>query len=305
MIPRPAAGPPDLEAAVEAVTASLLAAFPDELFETLLLHIDRRVGRSLLFRAVSPARRVIAKAVADAAPARRLLARQARLQRRAARALRGDAEARVPQVLHLDGPVLLMAEAPGRTLAAGLEAAPEQATEALRRAGRWIGAYHAVSLTPAPFDGAAEALWLERLLAGGPLADRLPEAARALRAAQGLPMAQAVTHRDLHPGNLILAPSGMVWGLDFENERPDIALRDLLSLLMEAMARLDAPPEPLAAALLEGWRGRAAAETDPRVALAFQRHQALAALARLPVGGQGRRWRWLAHLADLDRPLFG
>lgn len=285
--------------------AALRVAFPEERFEILLLHADRRGSRSLLFRAESPARRLIAKAVGDLAPTRRLLARQARLQRQAARALRGDAEARVPQVLHLDGPVLLMAEAPGRTLAACLEAAPERACDLLRRAGRWIGAFHAASLAVAPFDGAAEARWLERLLAGGPLADRLPEAARALRAAQGLPMARAVTHRDLHPRNLILAPSGMVWGLDFENDRPDIALRDLLSLLIEVMVRLDTPPEALSGPLLEGWRGRAAAETDPRVALAFQRHQALAALARLPAEEQGARRRWLSRLADLDRPLFG
>ena len=117
--------------------------------------------------------------------------------------------------------------------------------------------------------------WLARL--GGGTAELTALADQAA----GRPALQAVTHRDLHLGNLILRGNGLTYGLDFENSRPDVALRDPLMLLLDAalkggieaqdlpgMARaFGLPPSP-----------------DPAPVLFFQRFLAEAQIARLQDG---------------------
>lgn len=248
------------------------------------------------------------------------LAVQFHQQRRGFRAMAGDPEVRIPRVFGLsrDGRALIMAWVRGQSLDV-LCGASSPGPELLEQTGRWAGAWHASSVTSLPFAADAAMSWLGQLFdhagarARADLAGRIDALGAMLPGVNGAEMAGAITHRDLNLRNLILTPQGILYAVDFGNTRLDYAIRDLLFVLGQSVVRTGPVPETaqilvLAGALQRGWRARfGPAVQDQRAALAFQRHQALAGLARLPDDlrpGQRLRRDWLLWLADHPEPLF-
>lgn len=264
--------------------------------------------------------RIVKTVAADPAEEARL-ARQARRQAQVWKALAGDGTARVPQPFrHEASPrALVMEDAVTASAAAiwqgGLSA--ERQLHQLQRCGDWLGAFHGPTLAVAPFDPAPHLRWLARLAPPeGEAAELVPWLERQAEDAAGQPVLRAVTHRDLHLKNLILRPNGQTYGLDFENTRPDIALRDLLMLLGDAALRGGFEGDAAAvtaagAALGQGYAGRLAATAadgqGAAPALFFQRFFAATQLLQL-AGRQGalaaRRRRFLGELAVRPAPLF-
>lgn len=245
------------------------------------------------------------------------LAQQARRLRQVWRHLRDDALARVPRPWHLtaDGTALVMEDALGRQAALAWWPAMEfdLCLRQLQRFGDWIGAFHAPTLQGVAFDPGPHLRWLARIEA--PTDDlAAPGLLAAARAADGKPALQAVTHRDLHLKNLILRQGGAVFGLDFENGKPDVALRDPLMLLVDAALRGGFDRDAMllaraAAALWRGYRARIGPTLPqaPEAALFFQRFHSTAALARLGAPeGEGSRRRAELHrmIQALHAPLF-
>ncbi|EPX76042.1 phosphotransferase family protein [Salipiger mucosus] len=162
--------------------------------------------------------------------------------------------------------------------------------DALHRAGRWLGAFHAPEARDHPFRPKGQIAWLHRLLDWHSEGRRQIPDPTAFRAevarleemfpdVRGRPAWRAVTHRDMHLDNLLPVPGGMV-GLDFENDREDEPHRDLVWLLVDALARSERPDVTgYAAAIAQGYADRT---TDPAARLFLQRLFALGIWANTP-----------------------
>lgn len=164
-----------------------------------------------------------------------------------------------------------------------------EASAPLRNAGRWISSFQHSTLKPATFDAKPHMNWLlqklkrhEEKLLVIPDYDAFMVDFRELEQcaaqSQGLPSTRCVTHRDFHLGNLLFGRKGAVYGIDFENQKQDDALRDVMSFLFDFAIKWPAQATPFesfqtAAAVL--WQGYADHSTAPAVFEFFQKFSAL------------------------------
>nr|WP_254899217.1 aminoglycoside phosphotransferase family protein [Thalassococcus arenae] len=231
---------------------------------------------SCVFRLDSPTRPAVLKVWSPAMSAK--AARQVARQDAVARGL-GDGAFRAPAILFFDPDrhVVAMALVAGRDAGALWQDSGDLAH--LRRAGSWVAALHGLSAEQVAFRPAGLLNWLDRLQAelveGGrpiPDAESFREAAAGVQAlastVRKAPARRAITHRDLNLSNMIIGD--MVWGLDFENDRPDDAARDIAHLALDAMARAPQAiaPRAVLAALRDGYGDSG---TAPEVTLFLQR----------------------------------
>ncbi|GGG76770.1 hypothetical protein GCM10011415_26960 [Salipiger pallidus] len=186
----------------------------------------------------------------------------------------------------------------------------------LEAAGRWLRRLHDLEAQPHPFRPRGHVSWMERVLAWqadgtrnypdakdfAAEAEELTAMAPALR---GLPAWRAVTHRDLHLSNLLATAEGVI-GLDYENAKHDEPLRDLVTLLIDAMAEAgDHTPRSMAAALSKGY---GACEIPAEAVLFLQRTFALGEWSRTPESAsvaQSARYYAARAVISADAPLFG
>ncbi|MBR9840774.1 MAG: aminoglycoside phosphotransferase family protein [Rhodobacteraceae bacterium] len=218
-----------------------------------------KARRAQVFCAARPDERIVVKvyAPASADKARAQVARQ-----RAVVTALPDA---APEVLFFDESrlVLGMAYADGPSLSALWPHLSEaDRASRLQAAGHWLRRLHGTSLEPHPFRPKGQLAWLQKLIMqhefGGRLIPdvgqfRLEVAALAEQVPEvrGTPSVRAVTHRDLHLSNLMLTSNRLI-GLDFENDAPDEPMRDLVALLLDAVAH-GGGLEALSEALGEGY----------------------------------------------------
>ena len=269
--------------------------------------------RAQVFCAAHPDRHLVAKVYAPAEAAR--AAAQAARQAKLGRALAAGPW-RVPQVLGFDADrrVLVMDYAPGATLAAlwpGLD--PDAKAALMTRAGGWLAALHGLSRRQGKLRPARQIGWLARRLTeardGLRPFPEIAEFAQALAQLEalvpelrGLPVPRAVTHRDLHLSNLVVS-DGALWGLDVENAAEDDPARDLVALLIDAVA-LGGDIAPMAAALASGYDDR---DTPAELRLFLQRAYALGLWCRTPAQPSQRQALKLAAarlIIRSDAPLI-
>ena len=160
----------------------------------------------------------------------------------------------------------------------------------LTASGRWLRRLHDLEAQPHPFRPKGHVSWMERVLgwhADGSrtypdaedFAAKTEELTAMAPALRGLPAWRAVTHRDLHLSNLLATPEVVV-GVDYENAKHDEPLRDLVTLLIDAMAEAgEHTPRPMASALSKGY---GACEIPPEAVLFLQRTFALGEWSRMP-----------------------
>nr|WP_274705680.1 aminoglycoside phosphotransferase family protein [Salipiger pentaromativorans] len=266
-----------------------------------------------VFCAATPDRRLTVKVFA------RDLAEKARAQAARQRELAAALPGQVADWLFFDETALVlgMSYVDGPSLAAlwpHLDAA--RAGQRLEEAGRWLAAFHGLTRVAHPFRPKGQIAWLNRLLEQHADGRRqIPQIAQfrgevetleaMFRAVRGKPAQRAVTHRDLHLSNLMVTERGLV-GLDFENDKPDEPLRDLVVLLIDALARHGkaADPVPAAEALR---RGYGPTGTDPQALLFLQRLFALGVWAATPSEPslhQTARYLAARRIVEAATPLF-
>ncbi|WP_353472432.1 aminoglycoside phosphotransferase family protein [Salipiger sp. H15] len=273
---------------------------------------EDRPMRAQVFCAAHPGEHLVVKVFA---PAQADKARAQAARQRAVAAQMREGPWRAPEVLFFDAGrlVLGMGYAAGPSLAELWQQLPEARRDVpLEAAGSWLAALHRPTLEPRKLRPRGQLDWLAAQLqeAGDGMAD--PEGfARDLAAlealfpaARGQAATRAVTHRDLHLANLVSA-GGALWGLDFENDSPDAPYRDLVALLIDALALA---PEPDAArfgaALARGYGDRV---TAPDARLFQQRAYALGSWARTPAEPSLRQRARLAAakmILAADKSLF-
>ncbi|MCT4369625.1 aminoglycoside phosphotransferase family protein [Yangia mangrovi] len=279
-----------------------------------LKNLDRPM-RAQVFCAAHPREHLVVKVFA---PAFAEKARAQSLRQHAVATQMSDGPWRAPEVLFFDELrlVLGMAYAPGPSLAELWPQLPAEKRDAtLEAAGSWLAALHRPTLEPGKLRPRGQLDWLARLLQrareGG---NGLPDVEKFSRALsdletlfpeiRSLPATRAVTHRDLHLANLVSA-EGALWGLDFENDAPDAPYRDLVALLIDALASAPEPDAPrFAAALARGYRDDI---TAPAARLFAQRAYALGTWARTPAEPslrQGARLAAAKMILAADKPLF-
>ncbi len=269
-------------------------------------------SRSTIFRATGGPAPVVVKVWAPACAA--MAARQATRQTDVAQMMTGatDGAARV-LLWQADLLALVMEDAGPQDLRAF---AAVDAVATLHRAGRWVAAFHAPTLRPHPFRPAGHVGHLERLIAEVrdgtrriPEPDRFCHLARAVAATgpalRNRPAMRCITHRDLTLANLIGTPTGRVTGIDFENDREDDPLRDLVSLVFETMPLVPDLPLDTAARACSGAYG--ASLCDAETGLFLQRALALGYWARTPTEPSRRQsilWAAAEQVLSRDLPLF-
>lgn len=271
---------------------------------------------SQVFCAATPGERLTFKVWAPAFAER--AAAQAIRQREVAAAM-GSGPHRAPAEAFFDAEALClgMDYVDGPTLAElwpGLTSSERCAH--IEQAARWIAAFHATSLRPHPFRPRGQVSWLHRLLDWHEEGRRdIPDIAAFRRETaaletmaediRGRPGIRAVTHRDMHLGNLIAAEDAL-WGIDFENPKEDEPYRDLVWLLVDAMARApgETPMTGLAAAIARGYGDDT---TDPGVRRFLQRLFAMGVWAATPANPslrQAARHAAAREIVSWSGPLF-
>lgn len=261
-------------------------------------------GAAHLFAAERPEGPILIKVWADADRA----ARQARRQTEVVQALHAGA-CRAPEVLFFDTSCRAMAmpRIDGTDLAALWRAGGAEVAEG---AGRWLRAYHGLTLDPCPFDPTGQVNWLSRLIASAqdgrraiPDPDGFAKAARGVQAmaggVTGRPSARAVTHRDMTLSNLMRDGNGTVWGLDFENSRMDEPLRDVFTLALDLMTLGAAGASDGEQAVSDLRHGYGAEQADPAVRLFLQRCFCLWVWANTPETPSARQLRRIEVAEDL------
>jgi aminoglycoside phosphotransferase len=218
---------------------------------------------------------------------------QAQRQAEVAQAL--TTGARAPRVLFFDAQrlVLAMPYLTGADLSARWRAGHHDVPE---HAGAWLRAFHALTARDAPFWPKGQVNWLNRLVDAGQSGtreivefDRFRAAAMQVQArakhARGKPCRKAVTHRDMTLSNLIRA-DGQTWGIDFENPKPDDALRDVFTLALDLAAMA---PERTQSALPALRRAYGDTVTAPEVRLFLQQCFCLWVWANTPAQPSARQ----------------
>ncbi|WP_226621347.1 aminoglycoside phosphotransferase family protein [Alloyangia pacifica] len=279
-----------------------------------LKNLDRPM-RAQVFCAAHPDEHLVVKVFAPAF-AERAQAQAAQQRRVAAQMQAGPW--RAPEVLFFDPArhVLGMAYAPGPSLAELWPNLPAEKRDVpLEAAGSWLAALHRPTLQSRKLRPRGQLDWLAAQLqkarkgeAGFPEHEKFSRALADLEVlfpeARGQAATRAVTHRDLHLANLVCA-EGALWGLDFENDQPDAPYRDLVALLIDALASAPEPDAPRFAAALA--RGYGDEITAPVARLFAQRAYALGSWARTPAEPSTRqraRLQAAKMILAADKPLF-
>ncbi|EIE51947.1 hypothetical protein AL036_03845 [Salipiger aestuarii] len=311
--PGPAATHIDIRTARDSARLALARHCPAGRFGLGSLRNAAADRRAHVFCAATPDARLVVKVFAPSGgdKGRAQFARQdlvaTALPGRAPEVLFYDDELRVLGMRYVDGPSL--AEIwPTLT-------PPEQLAK-LERAGDWLAAFHALTVAPHPFRPRGPLDWLIALAEShrqrrreipdfAVFEQHVAELQGAFPRVRGTPSQRAILHRDLHLSNLMQTRDGLV-GLDFENNRPDEPLRDLVWLLVDAMARGDPeqPPHPAASALAAGYR-QIAARADAMIFI--QRLVALGIWANTttrPSQHNVARFVAARQIAGVKEPLF-
>lgn len=295
--------------------AALAEQRPGRAFGLGCLKNEDRPMRAQVFCAAHPDEHLVVKVFAPA------LAEKAHAQaarQRDVAAQMQDGPWRVPEVLFFDPDrlVLGMAYAPGPSLAELWTRLPaDKRRVPLEAAGRWLAAMHRPTLQTRKLRPRGQLDWLEAQLAQAretetPVPEtenfslRLAELQALFPEVRGQPATRAVTHKDLHLSNLVSA-GGALWGLDFENGQLDAPYRDLVGLLIDALATCPEPDAPgFGAALARGYRDEI---TAPEARLFLQRAFALGTWTRTPAEPSTRqraRLQAAKMILAADRPLF-
>ena len=164
-----------------------------------------------------------------------VVSRQFRRQRQVFQAFKDSAQW-VPRPMALDDahPVFIMETVPGHSFR-DLWAA-DAAADLCTRAGGWLAAFHGLSHEMRPLQTAPMLRWLDTLMSD-PLRDARARLDGLAAQADGKPAPHAIIHGDFHGGNLMLTPDGRTFGFDFENTKPNLALRDIFLFLTDATLR--------------------------------------------------------------------
>ena len=230
---------------------------------------------------------------------------------------------RVPEPLLHDASlgVLLMEDGWGQRAETLWRQGGAPALRAMQAAGRWLHRFHGLTLRAAVFSATPHLNWLTRSLeaqAAGTraipdfaaLSAHLPRLQALAKAADGQPSPRCITHRDFHLRNLVIRPKGRIYGLDFENDRPEDPLRDILFLLTDA--GLTAPDGcDLTAAIAAFHTAYGPLPAAPQVAEFLHLYHMLSAWAGLdestaPLGPNRKaRLRVLQRLAASEGALLG
>lgn len=200
---------------------------------------------------------------------------------------------RVPEPLFHDAArgVILMEDGWGQRAETLWRKGGASARAAMQAAGRWLARFHALTAREMPFQPAPHLNWLERALQAqaesrraipdfAALESHLPRLRRLAAEAADKPALRCITHRDFHLRNLVIRPGGRIYGLDFENEKLDDALRDPLFFLTDAL--IHAPQvDDFPAAVAAFWQGYGKPAAPPEVARFFHLFLALSGWAAL------------------------
>lgn len=232
---------------------------------------------------------------------RAAVARQFRRQRQVWRALK-DTGHRVPRAMMLDAdlPVMIMEHIAGQSLRA-LWSPPVLADVTLR-AGAWLAGFHGISAAQRALETAPMLRWLDTLMSEPLAAARVRLGALATEA-EGQAATYAVIHGDFHNANVMLTPGGDIVGIDFENAKPNLILRDIFLFLTDTGGVGGPAPLP---AFMAGY----GALDMPRAVLRFvDGYLATAAAARALNSGQSgpmmrARLATLLPIANGERGLL-
>ena len=187
---------------------------------------------------------------------------------------------------------MFMEDCRGRSLQEHISVAPSSDEIAgwLEKSGKWVSLYQAPTTQIIGFDPTPHVNWLRRKLRKHeqgefPIPDHrifmrcFDQLASRASDVEGLPSRQCVTHRDFHAGNIIFRKNGFVYGIDFENTKEDVAIRDVMSLLFDVLVRRDVQTSKATiekARFFEAFRaGYADHETSEDVFTWFQAFSAL------------------------------
>lgn len=277
--------------------------YSGEVFDLTVLNRHSEDQTAFVFRAKRADQpSLIARLAAD--PAR--IADQAAYQA-AVHARMGSGRFRVPGVIGFDAgrAVLLMEDGWGQRAETLWCKGGSAALRAMRAGGAWLARFHGLTGRYLAFNPDPHLNWLRKTLSKDDI-DRIPDLGRlqaaipdleALgEAARGQPSLRCVTHRDFHLRNLIVRRNDHVYGLDFENQRRDDAVRDQIAFLTDALRCRPGPIDvdgmhAAAVSFLEAYGKPTAA---PEVCRFFQLFQSLSTWAGLdescaPLGPNRRR----------------
>lgn len=171
----------------------------------------------------------------------------------------------------------------------------EDALPYLKKSGKWVSHYHAPTARLERFRSEPHTKWLRKMAAqhdeGKRLihdyedfTDKLNNLEILGLELEGLPYQRCVTHKDFHLGNVIFGKTGVTYGIDFENSREDIAVRDLISIFFDFTFRCSfkwisiSELQPAFDALLSGYHD---IRTHPRVFQYFQIFMALSSWSQV------------------------
>lgn len=256
----------------EMAHAALLRFRPEQAYT--LTSLGQADGRAV-FRAnpTGKGRAVVVKIGTD----RAAVARQFRRQRQVWRGLQ-DSGPSVPRPMALDDaqPVFIMEHITGASFRDlwSDDTAPDLCT----RAGEWLAAFHSLDLDQRPFATAPMLRWLDTLVSD-PLRDARARLNTLAAQAEGQPAPHATIHGDFHSGNLMRTTDGHTVGLDFENTKFNLTLRDLFLFLTNAALR--GPIHP--GAFLQAY---GPLNTSPEVLRFAEAYLATATAARAIITGQ-------------------
>lgn len=216
---------------------------------------------------------------------------------------------------------LVMQDVQGATLRQMIAGGEAGLEGPLRQAGLWLAEFHRATSVQAAFEPKPHTNSLRRKIRahreGGRQIEGFAAFVKGFRQlealgemARGQPCLRCVTHRDFHLGNLLFSPDGAVYGIDFENEDQDDALRDLVSYLLDLAVRYPARPADfmaLRAAACQMFNAYADTVTAPVVTAYFQRFGALNVWSNLSAAKTAPaelRHRLSVMKALAEQPLF-
>lgn len=231
-------------------------------FRAKLLWQKEESNRShIVLRLASPDRKLVLKRIFK--PSNNSRTRESlAMQQRAAQAMAGLDGLLVPQVLHVspDGALGIMQHVPGKTLNDHLEAG-KPAEIMLRRAGKWLGAFHgAFETSQRTYQPQFMVRHMARVSATVE-ADMtsLPERDLFLRCAERIPAiadrftgqrtVSAQKYGDLNLRNILIGPDGVA-GLDLAPDSSAPVGFDIARLLMDYAELFQPPGDPVRGSLL-------------------------------------------------------
>ncbi len=182
-----------------------------------------------------------------------------------------------PLAFYREECALLMEDCRGSSLKDLISGVPatDELAHYLEQAGKWIALYQAPTTQITGFDPTPHVNWLRRKIGKHekgefPIPDHrdfmrcFDQLAAHAIDVKGLPHRQCVTHQDFHSGNIVFRKNGKVYGIDFENTKKDVALRDMMSLLFDVLFRSglsDMNPASANAEIFHAFR-KGCADTD-------------------------------------------